>query len=159
MGGIFINNKNSKTNKKMNSKEILDLLEAYSKVHSSENLKEKEQLDEVSYSAKKARAGEDIGKPGKQFAKIAKEAGKRYGSEERGKKVAGAVLAKLRKEDVDVFDVVLEFLQVEGYAETLEEAEWMMVNVINEEAIGIILGEDLTGGRVDFEKWYAKNVC
>jgi hypothetical protein len=54
------------------------------------------QLDEVSYSAKEARAGEDIGKPGKMFGKIAKEAGERYGSKERGEKVAGAVLAKLR---------------------------------------------------------------
>jgi len=52
------------------------------------------------YSAKKARAGKDIGKPGKQFAKIAKSAAERYGSKERGEKVAGAVLAKLRKEDV-----------------------------------------------------------
>ena len=49
------------------------------------------------YSAKKARAGKDIGKPGKQFSKIAASAAKRYGSEEKGKKVAGAVLAKLRK--------------------------------------------------------------
>ena len=53
-------------------------------------------LDEVSYSAKAARAGKDIGKPGKAFAKIAASAGKRYGSKERGEKVAGAVLAKLR---------------------------------------------------------------
>ena len=52
------------------------------------------------YSAKKARAGKDIGKPGKAFAKIAKSAGEKYGSKERGEKVAGAVLAKLRKEDV-----------------------------------------------------------
>jgi hypothetical protein len=49
------------------------------------------------YSAKKARAGKDIGKPGKMFSKIAKSAGKEYGSKERGEKVAGAVLAKLRK--------------------------------------------------------------
>ena len=48
------------------------------------------------YSAKKAAAGKDIGKPGKNFAKIAKSAGKAYGSKERGEKVAGAVLAKLR---------------------------------------------------------------
>ena len=60
-----------------------------------------EELEEASYSAKAARAGKDIGKPGKQFAKIAKEAGKRYGSKERGKKVAGAVLAKLRKENFE----------------------------------------------------------
>ena len=57
---------------------------------------EEEELEEASYSAKAARAGKDIGKPGKQFAKIAKEAGKRYGSKERGEKVAGAILAKLR---------------------------------------------------------------
>jgi len=48
------------------------------------------------YSAKDARAGKDIGKPGKGFAKIAKSAGEKYGSKERGEKVAGAVLAKLR---------------------------------------------------------------
>lgn len=49
------------------------------------------------YSAKKAAAGKDIGKPGKNFSKIAKSAGEKYGSKERGEKVAGAVLAKLRK--------------------------------------------------------------
>jgi hypothetical protein len=47
----------------------------------------------------------------------------------------------LRSEDVEIFDVVLEFLQAEGFAETLEEAEWLMANVIDEEAINIILGE------------------
>lgn len=54
------------------------------------------EIVEASYSAKAARAGKDIGKPGKAFAKIAASAGKRYGSKERGEKVAGAVLAKLR---------------------------------------------------------------
>lgn len=54
------------------------------------------------YSAKKAAAGKDIGKPGKQFAKIAASAGEKYGSKERGEKVAGAVLKKLRtKESVN----------------------------------------------------------
>ena len=55
-----------------------------------------EMAEEGDYSAKAARAGKDIGKPGKQFAKIAKSAGEKYGSAERGKKVAGAILAKLR---------------------------------------------------------------
>jgi hypothetical protein len=64
-------------------------------------MKEETELDEASYSAKAARAGKDIGKPGKQFSKIAKSAAERYGSEEKGKKVAGAILAKLRKEDVE----------------------------------------------------------
>lgn len=64
--------------------------------------KEEIELDEkAGYSAKAARAGKDIGKPGKAFAKIAAGAAKRYGSEEKGKKVAGAILAKLRKEEQD----------------------------------------------------------
>ena len=48
------------------------------------------------YSAKKARAGKDIGKPGKNFDKIAKGAAERYGSKAAGERVAGAVLNKLR---------------------------------------------------------------
>ncbi len=48
------------------------------------------------YSAKKARAGKDIGKRGKQFSKIAASAGRKYGNAEAGKRVAGAVLKKLR---------------------------------------------------------------
>jgi hypothetical protein len=50
------------------------------------------------YSAKKARAGKDIGKPGKNFAKIAKSAGKKYGSKKAGERVAGAILNKMRNE-------------------------------------------------------------
>ena len=62
----------------------------------------REFAEKKSYSAKKAAAGKDIGKPGKNFAKIAKSAGEKYGSKERGEKVAGAVLKKLRtKESVD----------------------------------------------------------
>ena len=60
-----------------------------------------EQIDEASYSAKAARAGKDIGKPGKNFAKIAKKAGEKYGSAEAGKRVAGAILAKMRKEETE----------------------------------------------------------
>jgi len=55
-----------------------------------------ENINEVSYSAKAARAGKDIGKPGKNFEKIADSASKKYGSKEAGKRVAGAILAKLR---------------------------------------------------------------
>jgi len=85
----------------MDPKELRGLYEAYNEVYAAQ-----ENIEEASYSAKAARAGKDIGKPGKQFAKIAKEAGKRYGSEERGKKVAGAVLAKLRAEDVEIDEAV-----------------------------------------------------
>ena len=48
------------------------------------------------YSAKRAAAGKDIGKPGKQFGKIDASAADEYGSAAVGKRVAGAVLNKLR---------------------------------------------------------------
>ena len=69
------------------------------------------------YSAKKAAAGKDIGKPGKMFSKIAKSAGKRYGSKEAGERVAGAVLNKLRSknestdQDGDVMDYLNDKLK------------------------------------------------
>ena len=42
--------------------------------------------------------GKDQGKPGKNFAKIAKSAGEKYGSKAAGERVAGAVKAKLAKQ-------------------------------------------------------------
>jgi hypothetical protein len=58
-----------------------------------------DEVAEASYSAKAARAGKDIGKPGKNFDKIAKGAAERYGSKEAGERVAGAVLNKLRAKE------------------------------------------------------------
>jgi hypothetical protein len=58
-----------------------------------------------SYSAKNAAAGKDIGKPGKNFAKIEKSAG----GGEKGKRIAGAVLNKLRHAKEDVTDEGNEF--------------------------------------------------
>ena len=43
------------------------------------------------------KKGTDIGKKGKGFEKIEKKAAKQYGSEEAGKKVAGAILKKVIK--------------------------------------------------------------
>jgi hypothetical protein len=79
---------------------------------------EEEMIDEkAGYSAKAARAGKDIGKPGKMFGKIAASAAKRYGSKDRGEKVAGAILAKLRKEEEEFtdeeVDAILELYDLE----------------------------------------------
>lgn len=49
------------------------------------------------YSPKAGAAGKDLGKPGKNFSKIAAKAGKKYGSEAAGERVAGAVLKNLRR--------------------------------------------------------------
>lgn len=52
------------------------------------------ELDEARF-----KKGTDIGKPGKGFEKIAKAAGKKYGSGEAGKRVAGAILNKVIKKE------------------------------------------------------------
>jgi hypothetical protein len=75
------------------NKKLADLAKKQDATQLTESVAVAEKAD---YSAKKAAAGKDIGKPGKMFSKIAKSAGKEYGSKERGEKVAGAVLAKLR---------------------------------------------------------------
>ena len=85
-----------------------------------EHIEEKE-----GYSAKSARAGKDIGKPGKAFAKIAKGAAERYGSEEKGKKVAGAILAKLRKEEVELDEEQLDEMINEVLSKDATAGTWI----------------------------------
>jgi hypothetical protein len=51
-----------------------------------------EHMDEARF-----KKGTDLGKKGPGFAKIEKVAAKKYGSEEAGKKVAGAILKKVVK--------------------------------------------------------------
>ena len=58
--------------------------------HAKEDKKKAKELDEARFEK-----GEDVGKPGKGFAKIAKSAAKKYGSKEAGQKVAGAILKKV----------------------------------------------------------------
>jgi hypothetical protein len=138
----------------------LELYEAYSAVYAPQEVDE-EQLDEISQkTATKAYAlgtsdefeGIDDpksvarntrlrGRIEKKFGKkAAQHADRAAHSQTFGRKGAGGMPPV--KEEFDVFDVVLEFLYVEGYAETLEEAEWMMANIIDEEAIAIVLGEE-----------------
>lgn len=50
-----------------------------------------------SKAAKEAHKGKDMGAKGKNFAKIAKSAGKEYNSEKAGDRVAGSIFQKMRK--------------------------------------------------------------
>lgn len=50
-----------------------------------------------SLAAKKARKGQDLGKKGKNFSKIASSAAKEYGSKSAGQKVAGAIFQNMRR--------------------------------------------------------------
>jgi hypothetical protein len=88
------------------NKKLADITQQKSIINEDRTVAVESEIDEASYSAKAARAGKDIGKPGRNFEKIARSAAERYGSKEKGEKVAGAVLAKLRaKEDVNEDDM------------------------------------------------------
>ena len=78
------------------NKRLKEVADAPKSVNQQLNEGAQPAVAEASYSAKAARAGKDIGKPGKAFSKIAKSAGERYGSKAAGERVAGAVLNKLR---------------------------------------------------------------
>lgn len=126
----------------MDSKELRGLMEAYAEMYAPEQLDEASSRDEFTRAAIARSSGRKGGitfEPGPNWDPSANRGkGAHLSPKQKEKQRRKA----LRQEELDIFDVVLEFLQVEGYAETLEEAEWMMANVIDEEAIGIILGED-----------------
>ena len=74
--------------------------------------------------------GKDEGKPGKNFAKIAKKAGEKYGSKAAGERVAGAVRAKLAKQ---------------GKLEESSQAIFKRhVRIVNE-SLAVLLAEDEEG--------------
>lgn len=50
-----------------------------------------------SSTVKAAERGADLGKPGKNFSKVADKAAKEYGSKEAGERVAAAAMWKGRK--------------------------------------------------------------
>jgi hypothetical protein len=117
----------------MDSKELRALYEAYQQVNAPQEVDEAvkgESSERRKDLAAERRAGN---RP------LPSKEGEKYASH----KLSQMAYAKRKRmgEELDIFDVVLEFLQAEGFAETLEEAEWMMANIIDEEAVGIILGE------------------
>ena len=64
--------------------------------------KAKVNIKSVKLNEQRFEKGEDVGKEGLNFKKIAKKAGKQYGSEESGKRVAGSILKKvMAKKDMN----------------------------------------------------------
>jgi len=140
----------------MDPKELRGLMEAYSEVYApQEELDEASRRDEFTRAAIARNSGRKGGitfEPGPNWDPSANRGrGAHLNPKQKEKQRRKA----LRQEELDIFDVVLEFLQVEGFAETLEEAEWMMANMIDEEAIDIILGEGvpLRGTTPDGKPW------
>ena len=139
----------------MDSKELRGLMEAYSEVYAPQ-----EEIDEAVKGesserrrdlAAQRRAGDKPLSPAKGRDNANKMQRDIDYFDKVTKKTKPSVVG-MTHEEVEIFDVVLEFLQAEGYAETLEEAEKMMANVLNAEAIDIILGEAQVANR-DPEKY------
>ena len=137
----------------MDIKDLRGLVEAYQQINAPQ---EETEIDEALTGERYKKV---MKKPGgtSYSRKVSEDPSKRatrggrggesdFGAGDRGSgNKAARRAAALKNEELDIFDVVLEFLQAEGYAKTLEEAEWMMANMIDEEAIGIILGESALG--------------
>ena len=123
----------------MDSKDIRMLMEAYQQVHKPIDEAVKGQDSGMRQAAAAERRGGD--------KRLSPSKGKGYADQQKqsisymdkvtkkNKNVVGLVT----KEELDIFDVVLEFLQAEGYAETLEEAKWIMVNQLSSKDISNIL--------------------
>ena len=156
----------------MEAKHIQDIMEAYASLYaqpeqevlseeviSEEVLEEKKRIahgsgkkampskKERSALAKKARAGEDIGKPGKGFKKVAEKAAKQYGSKEAGERVAAAAMFRNEEVETDTFDIILEYLVAEGYADTNKAALAIMANMSEEWKQSIVEADSIEAMR------------
>lgn len=86
-----------------------------------------EELDitaETELEEARFKKGTDIGKKGKGFEKIAKAAGKEYGSKEAGKRVAGAVLKKVLNKEGEEATINESFLKMQKIAGVITEAQY-----------------------------------
>jgi len=131
----------------MDPKELRGLMEAYSEVYAPQEEIEEAVKGTSRHDTEMRKAAASERRSGVKN-RLSASAGKATADKmERDVKYMdkltknNKIIVGMAHEEVSVFDVVLEFLQAEGFAETLEDAEWMMANVIDEEAISIVLGE------------------
>ena len=124
----------------MESKEILGMMSAYSSIY--EKKEEPEMKESEKGESEKGESGKDEG--GKH-----KEGKHPKGKEEKGEKVTekegkegkeGKETEKEMKENVDLFDYILEHLVSEGYADTNEAAIAIMANMSEDWKKSIIGG-------------------
>jgi hypothetical protein len=143
----------------MDINNLKGLMEAYQQVNAPEQLDELSVNKMLAYGKAAQKDRDVLNKKWDEKKASHKEKMRVLGHEEGEERAAEKIKKKtgkyphqmnkldkaryaVTKEELDIFDVVLEFLQAKGYAETLEEAEWMMANLIDEEAVAIILGEE-----------------
>ena len=101
----------------MNSQELRDLSEAYMSVY---------QLDEISPELVLA-ASKAAGKKGKP--EQASRLYKKFAARDQAANYAKYQRSSVKKEETDLYDIILSHLLDEGYAETQEQAEVIMVNM------------------------------
>ena len=87
---------------KVKGKEAVAKLKAKLAENKDADRKKVAKLMKIELDEARFKKGTDIGKPGKGFEKIAKAGEKQYGSEEAGKKVAGAILKKVLNKESDI---------------------------------------------------------
>jgi len=81
-------------------------------------------VPEIELEEARFKKGTDIGKKGKGFEKIAKAARKEYGSEEAGKRVAGAVLKKVLNKEGEEATINESFLKMQKMAGVITESQY-----------------------------------
>ena len=134
----------------MDAQDFRSLQEAYLEVV------ENQQLDEISTELAK-RAGEE--RMNRTFALMQKdwkegkkkpssEFQKSYKKQQDGEK---RYRKKLQQEQVDLYDIILSHLLDEGYAETQEQAEVIMVNMSEDWRESIILEQTLPSNYTDYK--------
>ena len=117
----------------MNSKDLRLIGEAYNNIDS-----QTEQLDEGIVDALKKGVKAVLGPANQSPEAEAARMGARRPKTELQKKVAGKTAEVLKKEDVDMFDLVKGYLLDEGHAETEQQAFEIMANMTEESRSEII---------------------
>jgi hypothetical protein len=116
----------------METRDFRDLTEAYYQVYQGQELDESEKwiqkaIEKPGSLHKQLGVSEDEKISAKKLTSAAKKGGK------LGKRARLAkTLKSLHKEEVDLYDIILSHLIDEGYAETTEAAETIMVNMSEE---------------------------
>ena len=119
----------------MDSKELRGLAEAYSGVYPSQTQEEVDQLDEISYQTAKSAYDKrkdreqtnSTKKSDETFRRVRKKFGQKVAKQMRRENPWNNMNKTL--ESYDYYDIILLHLLDEGYAETPEAAEAIMVNM------------------------------
>jgi hypothetical protein len=119
----------------MDIKHLKGLVEAYQQINAPQ-----EEIDEAVKGESSERRAALASERKSGIKPLPAKEGEKYASH----KLSQMAYAKRKRmgEEVDIYDSVLEFLQAEGFAETLEEAEWIMANKLDADDINAILGEE-----------------